>query len=59
MEDGATQDEQVRKRLRWLAHEWQLLADDVAKAMKCTTYEIACFAEKYPTSVTTGCSSAI
>jgi hypothetical protein len=32
--------------LQWLAQEWKLPPDDVAKVMRCTTYEIGRFAEK-------------
>jgi hypothetical protein len=45
--DGATSTEQVRKRIQWLAQEWKLPPEDVVKVMRCTTYEIGRFAEKY------------
>jgi hypothetical protein len=44
--DGATSDQQVSRWILWLAEEWKLHPDDVAKAVKCSTYEMSIFARK-------------
>jgi hypothetical protein len=48
--DGATSSKHTRRRIQWLAHEWKLPPADVAKVMKCTSYEIGAFAKKYRVS---------
>lgn len=47
-EDGATQSQQVRRRLQWLAQEWNIPAEDVARAMRFTVDETGRFKDKYP-----------
>jgi hypothetical protein len=49
-DDGATNNEHTRKRIQWLAEERKLPPEDVAKAMKLSTYEIGRFAKKYRVS---------
>jgi len=45
--EGAMGNDQVRRRLQWLAQEWNIPTNDVAEAMKCRVDLTVDFAEKY------------
>jgi hypothetical protein len=48
--DGAVQVPNIRRRLQWLAHVWQIPAEDLPEIKRTPTKELVDFAEKYGVS---------